>query len=147
MLLYQALVGFSKGHPAPALDTQIPDMLENLEAAGNNLRAGVYSDFVSKGHAEGKEMASTGFVAEEAEMASTGFVAEGKEMASTGFVAEGKEMASTGVRHDHPYHHLQRREAEMASTGLEVVVLLFHPYLAFGEAFYYIEAMLTFYLS
>jgi hypothetical protein len=135
MLLYQALVGFSKGHPAPALDTQIPDMLENLEAAGNNLRAGVYSDFVSKGHAEGKEMASTGFVAEEA------------EMASTGFVAEGKEMASTGVRHDHPYHHLQRREAEMASTGLEVVVLLFHPYLAFGEAFYYIEAMLTFYLS
>ena len=135
MLLYQALVGFSKGHPAPALDTQIPDMLENLEAAGNNLRAGVYSDFVSKGHAEGKEMASTGFVAEEA------------EMASTDFVAEGKEMASTGVRHDHPYHHLQRREAEMASTGLEVVVLLFHPYLAFGEAFYYIEAMLTFYLS
>jgi hypothetical protein len=125
----------SKGYPAPALDTQIPDMLENLEAAGNNLRAGVYSDFVSKGHAEGKEMASTGFVAEEA------------EMASTGFVAEGKEMASTGVRHDHPYHHLQRREAEMASTGLEVVVLLFHPYLAFGEAFYYIEAMLTFYLS
>ena len=113
---------------APALDTHIPGMLENLEAAGNNLRAGVYSDFVSKGHAEGKEMASTGFVAEEA------------EMASTGFVAEGKEMASTGVRHDHPYHHLQRREAEMASTGLEVVVLLFHPYLAFGEAFYYIEA-------
>ena len=106
---------------APALDTHIPGMLENLEAAGNNLRAGVYSDFVSKGHAEGKEMASTGFVAE--------------------------EMASTGVRHDHPYHHLQRREAEMASTGLEVVVLLFHPYLAFGEAFYYIEAMLTFYLS
>tara|TARA_R100000789_G_scaffold88578_1_gene85381 strand:+ start:256 stop:552 length:297 start_codon:yes stop_codon:yes gene_type:complete len=98
-------------------------MLENLETAGNNLRAAVYSDFVSKGHAEGKEMASTGFVAEE------------------------MEMASTGVRHDHPYHHLQRREAEMASTGLEVVVLLFHPYLAFGEAFYYIEAMLTFYLS
>jgi len=101
-------------------------MLENLETAGNNLRAAVYSDFVSKGHAEGKEMASTGFVAE--------------EMASTGFVAEEAEMASTGVRHDHPYHHLQRREAEMASTGLEVVVLLFHPYLAFGEAFYYIEA-------
>jgi hypothetical protein len=80
------------------------------------------------------EMTSTGFVAEE--MTSTGFVAE--EMASTGFVAE--EMASTGFRHDHPYHHLQRLEAEMASTGLEVVVLLFHPYLAFGEAFYYIEA-------
>ena len=124
MLLYQALVGFSKGHPAPALDTQIPDMLENLEAAGNNLRAGVYSDFVSKGHAEGKEMASTGFVAEE------------------------MEMASTGVRHDHPYHHPQRREAEMASAALEVVVLLFHPYLACGEAFYYIAPeMLTFYLS
>ena len=89
-----------------------------MEAAGNNLRAEVYSDFVSKGHAEGKEMASTGFVA------------EGKEMASTGFVAE--EMASTGFRHDHPYHHPQRREAEMASAALEVVVLLFHPYLAFG---------------
>jgi hypothetical protein len=97
-------------------------MLENLEAAGNNLRAAVYSDFVSKGHAEGKEMASTGFVAE--------------------------EMASTGFRHDHPYHHLQRREMEMASAALEVVVLLFHPYLACGEAFYYIAPeMLTFYLS
>ena len=45
---------------APALDTHIPGMLENLEAAGNNLRAGVYSDFFSKGHAEGKEGVSTG---------------------------------------------------------------------------------------
>jgi len=85
-----------------------------------------------------ESQASTGFVAEGKEMTSTGFVAEGKEMTSTGFVAE--EMASAGFRHDHPYHHLQRLEAEMASTGLEVVVLLFHPYLAFGEAFYYIEA-------
>ncbi len=110
-------------------------MLENLEAAGNNLRAGVYSDFFSKGHAEGKEMTSTGFVAEE--MASAGFR---HDHPYHHLQRREAEMASAGFRHDHPYHHLQRREMEMASAALEVVVLLFHPYLAFGEAFYYIEA-------
>ena len=108
-----------------------------MEAAGNNLRAEVYSDFVSKGHAEGKEMASTGFVAEEMEMASTGVR---HDHPYHHLQRREAEMASAGFRHDHPYHHLQRREMEMASAALEVVVLLFHPYLAFGEAFYYIEA-------
>jgi|TARA_R100001530_G_scaffold125673_1_gene94286 hypothetical protein len=83
---------------APALDTHIPGMLENLEAAGNNLRAGVYSDFFSKGHAEGKEAVSKGH-------------------------AEGKEGASTAP------------EGLSSAPGYE-----YPAFLAFGEAFYYIEA-------